>query len=59
MTREKLIEAYENMMCEAEEFDVWEDDIQPKLETMTTAEIKKWYIEDKQYYSSRATMEQH
>lgn len=51
--RAKIIKRYENMMYKFGEYDVWQDDILPKLATMSTKEIKSNYLDDKQYYESR------
>lgn len=51
--REKLIEKYEDMMYSFGEFDVWQDDIQPKLKDKTTAQIKKEYQLDLEWYTER------
>ena len=53
MNRETLIAKYEKMMYKFGEFDIWDDDILPKLPTMTTEEIKHIYLEDKEYYTER------
>lgn len=53
MSKAKLIERYENMMYKYGEYDVWEDDILPKLQTMGTEEINKMYKADKEFYSAR------
>lgn len=53
MTRAKLIDAYEKLANKYDEYDAWEDDIEPKLKHMTTEEILKWYKEDKQYWKER------
>lgn len=51
--RESIIRKYESMMYEIGEYDIWEDDIAPKLDTMTTAQIRKNYLDDKKYYEAR------
>ena len=53
VNRKTLIARYEKMMYEFGEFDIWDDDIFPKLQTMTTEEIKRNYLEDKKYYTER------
>lgn len=51
--REQLIMAYEDMMYEFGEYDVWEDDIKPKLKKMSTNEIEKKYKMDRKFYEER------
>lgn len=51
--REQLIMAYEDMMYEFGEYDVWEDDIKPKLKKMSTNEIEKKYMMDRKFYEER------
>ena len=52
-TREQLIQKYEDMMYGFGEFDVFDDDIAPKLANMTVAEIRKQYNQDRKYYQAR------
>lgn len=58
MTREQLIKAYEKLAYDNEEYDSWDDDIEPQLKTMTTAEIKKNYELDKKWFEERKHMVQ-
>ena len=51
--REQLIKNYEEMMYRYGEFDVWDDDIQPKLATMSDEDIARAYKADKKFYESR------
>lgn len=51
--REKLILIYRKMMYDFGEFDVWDEDIEPKLKNMSTEEIEKQYFEDRAYYTDR------
>lgn len=51
--REKLILIYRKMMYDFGEFDVWDEDIEPKLKSMSTEEIEKQYFEDRTYYTER------
>lgn len=53
MNRDKLIKKYEDLLCKYGEYDIWDDDISPKLPQMSTEEIKKNYLEDKEYYKAR------
>lgn len=53
MNRETLIARYEKMMYKFGEFDVWDDDIKPRLKTMTTEEISRNYTQDKKFYTER------
>ena len=52
-SRETIIKAYEKMMYEIGEYDIWEDDIAPKLDSMSTKQIKENYLNDKWYYEAR------
>lgn len=56
MTKKQLIELYENMMYEYGEYDVFVDDIQPKLSTMTYQQILSQYMNDKQWYEYKLTV---
>ena len=51
--RKSLIKRYEDMMYKYGEYDVWDDDIEPFLDNMSTKEIKKNYESDKKYYRDR------
>lgn len=51
--RKSLIKRYEDMMYKYGEYDVWDDDIEPFLDNMSTKEIKKKYELDKKYYRDR------
>lgn len=51
--RAKLIKRYQDMMYMYGEYDLWEDDIEPKLDGMTDDEIQKEYIIDRDYYKAR------
>lgn len=53
MSKEKLIERYENMMYKYGEYDVWDDDVKPKLNKLSAKEIERMYKADKEYYSLR------
>ena len=53
MARKALIQKYQDMMYKYGEFDVWDDDIEPKLSHMSLAEIRDNYRRDKAYYESR------
>ena len=53
MDRNKLIKKYENLLYKYGEYDIWDDDISPKLPQMSTEEIKENFIEDKEYYKAR------
>ena len=53
MDRSKLIKKYENLLYKYGEYDIWDDDISPKLPQMSTEEIKKNFLEDKDYYKAR------
>lgn len=53
MARAQLIAKYKDMMYKYGEYDVWDDDIEPKLNSMTTDEIANNYKEDKKFYSQR------
>lgn len=53
MNRKALIEKYEKLMYKFGEFDVWEEDIKPRLDSMTTEEINRNYKQDKEFYTSR------
>ena len=53
MKREKLIALYESMMYSFGEFDIWDDDIFPKLSKMSTKEIERKYLADKAFYEER------
>lgn len=50
MTRTELINKYENLMYKNGEGNLWQDDIEPKLATMSDAEIRRWYYQDAQFY---------
>lgn len=54
MKRDQLIACYRDMMYRYGEYDIFDDDIEPKLPTMTTKEIHKAYISDKTFFASRA-----
>ena len=58
MTRARLIENYRDMMYDFGEYDVWEDDIEPKLEKMTDKQILKMYEDDLAWYEYRDKMMQ-
>lgn len=53
MTKEQVIKKYEDMMYKYGEFDVWDDDIKPKLTSRTTEEVRRMYMEDKKFYEAR------
>lgn len=46
------------MMYDFGEYDVWEDDIEPKLEKMTDKQILKMYEDDLAWYEYRDKMMQ-
>lgn len=50
LSRNNLIQAYENMMYKYGECDIWDDDIQPKLSEMSYKEIYQQYKKDEEYY---------
>jgi len=54
MTREKLIKKYEDMAYKYGRHDSWDDEIEPELHRMSTAEIKENYEADKKYFESKA-----
>lgn len=53
MNRKALIEKYEKLMYKFGEVDVWEEDIKPRLDSMTTEEINANYKSDKEFYTDR------
>ncbi len=53
MARKKLIQMYEDMMCRYGEYDVWQDDVEPKLSGMTVRQIRNQYEIDKVFYQAR------
>lgn len=55
-TREQLIMAYEDMMYEYGEYDVWEDDILPKLKNKSMKQIEVEMENDRQFYKEREAM---
>jgi len=55
-TREWLIAEYKDMICGFGEYDVWDDDIAPKLDSMTDEEIRRAYEDDLQWYGYRENM---
>lgn len=52
-TREQLIRAYEDMMYEYGEYDVWEDDILPKLKNKSMKQIEVEMENDRKFYKER------
>ena len=53
MSRTKLIREYERLCRRYDEVDAWESDIEPKLDSMSAADIKEWYEADKAWYEYR------
>lgn len=53
MSRAQLIKRYEDMMYKYGEYDQWDDDIEPKLNSLTTEQIEKMYKADRKFYKSR------
>lgn len=58
MKREGIIEIYRDMIYSYGEYDVWECDIEPKLENMTDKQILKMYEDDLAWYDYRDKMMQ-
>lgn len=56
MTKAEIIKAYKRLMLDNYEDDVWKHKIEPKLDTMTYAQILKQYRRDKKWYASLGTI---
>lgn len=52
-SKEAIIRKYEEMMYRIGEYDIWEDDIAPKLDSLSAQQIRKMYLDDKKYYEAR------
>lgn len=56
MTRARLIDEYRELVYRAGEYDIWDDEIEPKLKSMTDKEICEAYEDDMNWYEYRSKM---
>ena len=54
--RQELIDKYQELLYGVGEYDVWDDEIWVKLPELSTAEIRRMYLEDKAWYENRKHM---